>query len=35
MIAAGKLPADTPPDFGYVVDAAEKSAGTAHKACAE
>src|SRR3954453_18883599 len=26
MIAAGKLPADVPPDFGYVVDAAQKKA---------
>ncbi len=26
MIAAGKLPADTPPDFGYVTDAAQKQA---------
>ncbi len=26
MIAAGKLPADVPPDFGYVTDAAQKKA---------
>ena len=26
MIAAGKLPADIPPDFGYVTDAAQKKA---------
>ena len=26
MIAAGKLPADIPPDFGYVTDAAQKTA---------
>jgi pimeloyl-ACP methyl ester carboxylesterase len=26
MIAAGKLSADTPPDFGYVTDAAQKKA---------
>ena len=26
MIAAGKLPADVPPDFGYVVNAAQKKA---------
>lgn len=26
MIAAGKLPADVPPDFGYVTDAAQKQA---------
>jgi pimeloyl-ACP methyl ester carboxylesterase len=26
MIAAGKLPPDTPPDFGYVTDAAQKKA---------
>jgi pimeloyl-ACP methyl ester carboxylesterase len=26
MTAAGKLPADVPPDFGYVVDAAQKKA---------
>jgi pimeloyl-ACP methyl ester carboxylesterase len=26
MIAAGKLPADIPPDFGYVTDAAQKQA---------
>jgi pimeloyl-ACP methyl ester carboxylesterase len=26
MIAAGKLPADVPPDYGYVVDAAQKEA---------
>jgi pimeloyl-ACP methyl ester carboxylesterase len=26
MIAAGKLPADVPPEFGYVVDAAQKKA---------
>ena len=26
MIAAGKLPADTPPEFGYVTDAAQKKA---------
>ena len=26
MIEAGKLPADTPPDFGYVTDAAQKKA---------
>ena len=26
MIAAGKLPADVPPDFGYVTDAAQKEA---------
>jgi pimeloyl-ACP methyl ester carboxylesterase len=26
MIAAGKLPADVPPDFGYIVDAAQKKA---------
>jgi pimeloyl-ACP methyl ester carboxylesterase len=26
MIAAGKLPADVPPNFGYVVDAAQKKA---------
>lgn len=26
MIAAGKLPADIPPDFGYIVDAAQKKA---------
>ena len=26
MAAAGKLPADVPPDFGYVVDAAQKKA---------
>ncbi len=26
MIAAGILPADTPPDFGYVTDAAQKTA---------
>jgi len=26
MITAGKLPADVPPDFGYVVDAAQKKA---------
>jgi pimeloyl-ACP methyl ester carboxylesterase len=26
MIAAGTLPADTPPDFGYVTDAAQKTA---------
>jgi pimeloyl-ACP methyl ester carboxylesterase len=26
MIAAGKLPADVPPDYGYVVDAAQKKA---------
>ena len=25
-IAAGKLPADVPPDFGYVTDAAQKQA---------
>ena len=35
MIAAGKLPADVPQDFGYVVDTApETSAGAAHQACA-
>jgi pimeloyl-ACP methyl ester carboxylesterase len=28
MIAAGKLPADIPPDFGYVTDAAQKIAQT-------
>ena len=26
MIAAGKLPSDVPPDFGYVTDAAQKKA---------
>jgi hypothetical protein len=26
MIAAGKLPSDIPPDFGYVADAAQKKA---------
>jgi len=26
MIAEGKLPADVPPDFGYVTDAAQKQA---------
>jgi uroporphyrinogen-III decarboxylase len=26
MIAEGKLPADVPPDFGYVTDAAQKEA---------
>jgi hypothetical protein len=26
MIAAGVLPADVPPDFGYVTDAAQKKA---------
>ncbi len=26
MIAAGMLPADVPPDFGYVTDAAQKQA---------
>jgi pimeloyl-ACP methyl ester carboxylesterase len=26
MIAAGKLPADVPPDFGYIVDAAQRKA---------
>jgi len=26
MIAAGKLPGDVPPDYGYVVDAAQKKA---------
>ena len=26
MIAAGKLPADIPPDFGYITDAAQKKA---------
>ena len=26
MIAAGKLPSDVPPDFGYVTDAAQKNA---------
>ena len=26
MIAAGKLPADIPADFGYVTDAAQKKA---------
>ena len=26
MIAAGKLPAEVPPDFGYVTDAAQKKA---------
>lgn len=26
MIAAGKLPADVPPGFGYVTDAAQKQA---------
>jgi hypothetical protein len=26
MIAEGKLPADIPPDFGYVTDAAQKQA---------
>jgi pimeloyl-ACP methyl ester carboxylesterase len=26
MIAAGKLPADIPPGFGYVTDAAQKTA---------
>jgi hypothetical protein len=26
MIAAGKLPSDVPPDFGYVSDAAQKNA---------
>jgi hypothetical protein len=26
MIVADKLPADVPPDFGYVVDAAQKKA---------
>ena len=26
MIAAGKLPSDVPPDFGYVTDAAQKTA---------
>jgi pimeloyl-ACP methyl ester carboxylesterase len=26
MIAAGKVPADIPPDFGYVIDAAQKKA---------
>src|SRR3984893_7027455 len=26
MIAAGTLPADVPPDFGYVTDAAQKEA---------
>ena len=26
MIAAGRLPADIPPDFGYVTDAAQKKA---------
>ena len=26
MIAAGVLPADVPPDFGYVTDAAQKEA---------
>jgi hypothetical protein len=26
MIAAGVLPADAPPDFGYVTDAAQKQA---------
>ena len=26
MIAAGMLPADVPPDFGYVTDAAQKEA---------
>jgi hypothetical protein len=26
MIAAGVLPADVPPDFGYVTDAAQKQA---------
>jgi len=26
MIEAGKLPADIPPDFGYVTDAAQKKA---------
>jgi hypothetical protein len=26
MVAAGKLPKDVPPDFGYIVDAAQKKA---------
>jgi hypothetical protein len=26
MIAEGKLPADVPPDFGYITDAAQKEA---------
>ena len=26
MIAAGVLPADVPPDFGYIIDAAQKQA---------
>jgi hypothetical protein len=26
MIASGALPADSPPDFGYITDAAQKQA---------
>ena len=36
MIAAGKLPADVPPDFGYVTECrAERGAGSARQARAE
>ena len=36
MTAASKLPADVPPDFGYIVDAAQKKGtGTAHETCPE